>query len=351
MDRRVCCRTSTLWSALWLAVWLGGAIVASAQPPWNESSQLPDATVNLNADKMLAVCFSAKTAEVSGLHFAKSGGASSCGEQVADVQADLASQQFRSACAARWGGGLPDNVLSVSATCREDTAHYVVDATVCCPNPCDGLDTDACGSQSVCTWDGRCETGNGSLTCRDLGSRPACDRYSGKCDWRPAECKKRPTQVRPFECNDLNAEDCAQQSECSMRTECRRRSGSLTCRDLDKNQCSRYGKWCRWKRGKCRKRTFAGPFECRDLTPGDCQVEGECYLRTSCRRRSGSLTCNDLTADQCPRYAKWCEWEPKRCTETWWGWLTGRLACEELEPVDCVEQGECSWSGTCRYTG
>lgn len=136
------------------------------------------------------------------------------------------------------------------------------------------------------------------------------DRFAnGPACAAAGECVKDPAVLAPFECNDLFAQDCAAQTECRLENRCRRVSGSLTCRDLSgEAECNRYGEKCRWRRGRCRSRPFQF-FECNDLTAGDCGNHSECRLRQECRRQSGSLTCGDLfTQELCDRYTRWCDW-------------------------------------------
>lgn len=329
---------------------LTAGVAESRQPPEPRQPRLVEREDDSaqTAARAVSSCRSGMTATVSDLYYPRAGGAGSCATTVTKAEGDVTSHHYRSACQAKFGGPLPATVLSVSATCKETSTDFVVEATVCCPDPCDSLDEPACSRQRVCTW-GVCSRTRGSLTCNDLSGQALCDRYEPWCDWKTAECKKRPEVLTPFECNDLTANDCGRHSECSMQSECRHRRGSLTCSDLDQNQCPSYGKWCQWKRGKCKKKLKAGPFECNDLSADDCRREGECSLRTLCRRRSGSLTCNDLAADECPRYGRWCTWKPDRCIKD--PLVPLPFECNDLSETDCGGQRECSWQDICRYTG
>lgn len=123
-------------------------------------------------------------------------------------------------------------------------------------------------------------------------------------------CTKALAVPLAFECNDLTAADCETQTECRLEPYCRHVSGSLTCRDLSQDECDRYDHWCRWRRGRCRSRPFQ-IFECNDLSTSDCSNHGECRLRQECKRQGGSLTCSDLFAQEmCERYShRGCRWQ------------------------------------------
>jgi len=300
------------------------------------------------AFKAQSLCLSRFSARTSPLYYPKPQYAS-CDAIDQQVTSNLTSNHYRSACQNRHGGPKPGQVLGASVgQCTETDDNVIVEVDICCPNPCKDLSRTDCRAQSVCDWGG-CTWVRGSLTCADLSGRGTCGRYDRWCNWERAACVKDPTVLAPFECNDLNAQDCRNQSECSLRTECRWRSGSLTCRDLNHDQCTRYGRWCRWRRGKCRKRLsqVATPFECNDLNDNDCRAMSECSLRTRCRRRSGSLTCNDLNPAECGRYERWCDFKPDRCVKD--PLVLAPFECNDLQQADCTAQSSCSWQERCFY--
>jgi hypothetical protein len=266
-----------------------------------------------------------------------------CAQAEAVCESDVQSMDYRSTCQNQFGGPLPPKVLGVQASCTEDQRNWVVDITLCCPNPCKDLDVRSCQAISSCSW-GRCGHVKGSLTCSDLTGREQCDRYSGPCNWEQAECVAG--GILPFECNDLNGADCGRHSECKLETECRYKSGSLTCADLNQSQCSHYGTWCSWNKGSCRKKVWAGPFECRNLSTQDCKVESECSLTENCRHQSGSLTCKDLSLDECGRYSRWCNSKPGRCIKDPAKPFTS-FTCRDLQEVDCVGETACKWAAQC----
>ncbi len=315
----------------------------SQVPPMERSRQAP------SQKTQLSLCTSGLSAQTGSLNYPKPQ-FSDCDAVKERVRSSrLSSHHYRSACETEIGGPMPASVLSATLNSCSDTGNnVVVTVDVCCPNPCVDLSKSSCNNEDVCHWGG-CKWSRGSLTCSDLPALDACERYGRWCNWKQAECTKRPEVLLPFECNDLSSDDCGKHSECRQQTQCRRRSGSLTCRDLNQNQCSRYSSWCRWRRGACRKRVVAGPFECNDLNSQDCRALNECTLRTECRRRTGSLTCNDLDQSECPSYRRWCDWKPNRCIKN--PFVLSRFECNDLQKPDCRGQSSCSWQERCFYEG
>jgi len=294
------------------------------------------------ADQSRGFCRTGLVANALPVFYPKSPTAT-CASAVAVAMLDLKSLDYRTSCLNRFGGELPPSVLNVRASCSETNDHFIVSPEVCCPNPCKDLDLASCQKLGVCAW-GRCGHVKGMLTCSDLSTQELCDRYTKTCDWNPAKCEK--FGILPFECNDLSAVDCGRHSECGLQTECRYSSGSLTCDDLDSGQCSRYGTWCNFRDGKCRKKLLAGPFECRNLNAQDCSVESECSLRETCRHQSGSLTCADLSVGECNSYHNKCQLQNASCKKDP-GQIFTPFTCLDLQKPDCLGQAECSYAEKC----
>lgn len=269
---------------------------------------------------------------------------STCAQAEAAAEFDVTSMDYRLSCQSQFGGLLPPSV-GVEASCSDGGKQWVVDISLCCPNPCESLDMLSCRALDRCRW-GRCKHANGSLTCSDLTGPEQCDRYASRCNWETAQCVTG--GVVPFECNDLSSADCGGHAECGLESECRHQSGSLTCADLNKGQCSSYDTWCNWISGACRKRLVAGPFECRNLSAADCKVESECSLTTKCRHQAGSLTCNDLSLAECGTYSKWCNSKAARCIKDPAA-MFKPFTCGDLQELDCVGESECKWEALCLH--
>ncbi|MEM8994366.1 MAG: hypothetical protein AAGF23_06185, partial [Acidobacteriota bacterium] len=168
------------------------------------------------------------------------------------------------------------------------------------PFECNDLSQNDCGKYSECTWAGFLGCRNnlsGSLTCSDLDPGD-CGQYGFWCDWKTAECKKDPLVFSPFECNDLDLNDCQTYSECRVDERCVHPllAPPLECSDLSVAECANHGD---------------SGCGVRDCVTAACEWQdwGECRWEAVF-----PLNCGE-------HYQDWPTWDTPTHQQHWWGHL------------------------------
>ena len=222
--------------------------------------------------------------------------------------------------------------------CNWDPGSCFKDPLVLAPFECNDLTASDCNTYSECSYNTECRHVSGSLTCGDL-SRSECSAYN-ECSWFWGRCRNNVVNGS-LTCGDLSQAHCGNHSECAWQGKCEQDSGSLTCGDLTPSDCSQYGAWCNWDAAECYKDPLVlAPFECNDLDANDCATYSECGWEEKCKHPIGapSLECSDLTLAECANH--WddggCgvrDCEPVSCE--WNDW--GECRWDNVWPPHCGE--------------